>query len=309
MTNLLVTGSIALDRIAVFQDRFANHILPDMVHRLNVSFTVEKMTVNHGGTGANIAYSLALMGDKPVLLGAVGNDAGDYLKSLKRIGVNVDYVKEYKSILTAHATIMTDMDDNQITAFYMGAMSKTSKSKISNLKSQIDLAIISPNDIQAMSDYADYCFKNEIPFIADPGQAIPAFSKKGLIDLITGSSILICNDYEWELIQKKTGMNKKQVLEKVAYLIITYGENGSKIWHGGSASVIDIPVVKAKKVVDPTGCGDAYRAGLMYGVSKGLEIEQSAKIGAWMGAKAVGVAGTQNHKIEKINFNKFLKTI
>ena len=236
---MLVTGSIALDRIAVFPDRFANHILPDKVHRLNVAFTVEKMTVNHGGTGGNIAYSLALMGSKPTLLGTVGNDAGGYLKALKRTGVNIDYIKEYKSILTAHATIMTDMDDNQITAFYMGAMSKAHKLQIpstkfqTNSKAQItnfNLAIISPNDIQAMSNYADYCFKNEIPFIADPGQAIPAFSNNKLTDLITGAHVLICNDYEWELIQKKTGMDLKDVLEKVNYLIVTYGENGSKIW-------------------------------------------------------------------------------
>lgn len=306
---MLVTGSIALDRIAVFKGRFADHILPDKVHRLNVAFTVEKMTVNHGGTGGNIAYNLALMGDKPILLATVGNDAEDYLKSLKRTGVNIDYVKEYKSTLTAHATIMTDMDDNQITAFYMGAMSHAHQLKVKSLKLKADLAIIAPNDITAMIQYADECKKGKIKYIADPGQAIPALTSANLKKLIEGAHILVCNDYEWEMIQKKTDLSKSDILKMVDYLILTYGENGSKIWKKGSASVIEIPAVKTKKVVDPTGCGDAYRAGLMYGISKGLSIEKSANIGAWMGAKAVEVAGTQNHKIDKKEFQKFVKKV
>ena len=310
----LVTGSIALDRIAVFPDRFANHILPDKVHRLNVAFTVEKMTVNNGGTGGNIAYNLALMGDKPILLGTVGNDASDYLKSLKKTGVNIDYVKEYKSILTAHATIMTDMDDNQITAFYMGAMAHAHQIRISKLetrnsKLEISLAIIAPNDIKAMIQYAGECKKDKIKYIADPGQAIPALSSANLKKLIEGAHLLVCNDYEWEMIQKKIELSKSDVLQMVDYLILTYGENGSKIWQKGSASVTEILAIKTKKVVDPTGCGDAYRAGLMYGIDKGLTIEQSAKIGAWMGAKAVEVAGTQNHKINRTEFKKFISQL
>ncbi|MBN2087495.1 carbohydrate kinase family protein [Candidatus Peregrinibacteria bacterium] len=312
MKNLLVTGSIAIDRISVFHDRFANHILPEKVHKLNVAFTVEKMTINYGGTGGNIAYSLALMGEKPILLGSIGDDARDYIKHLKKHKIDCDYLYKSKTKLTAHATIMTDMDDNQITSFYMGAMSEASKTKISHiaqLTSQSDLAIIAPNDIGAMLQYADECRKNGIKFIADPGQAIPGFSAKDMKAFIKNAYILICNDYEWDMIQEKTGFGLPEALSNVDYLIITYGESGSKIWKSGGATVVDVPIVKTKNVVDPTGCGDAYRSGLMYGIVNGYSIEQSANIGAWIASKAVSRAGTQNHRIVKTDFQKFLKKI
>lgn len=308
MKNLLVTGSIAIDRIAVFHDRFANHILPEKVHRLNVAFTVKKMTENYGGTGGNIAYNLSLLGEKPVLLGAVGTDSRKYITHLKKRKVDCTYIYRSKTKLTAQATVMTDMDDNQITAFYEGSMSEAHKSQISNHKSQIELAIIAPNDTKAMVQYANECRKNKIKFIADPGQSIPALSAKGLRDLITGAHILICNDYEWDLIQKKTGWDLKKVLSKISYLIVTYGENGSKIW-GQNATVTDVPIYKPKKLIDPTGCGDAYRAGLMYGLKNDYSIEKSASIGAWIAAKAIEKDGTQNHRIKKSDFKKFLKKI
>jgi len=319
MKNILVTGSIALDRIAVFRDRFANHILPEKVHRLNVAFTVDNMTVNFGGTGGNIAYSLALLGAKPMLMGTVGSDAGKYLQHLKKHKINCKYVKKIPKVLTAHATVMTDMDDNQITAFYMGAMSYahkftiynlqfTNKSQIANRKSQIDLAIIAPNDIKAMVNYATECRTNFIPFIADPGQAIPALSKVDMTELITGAHVLVVNDYEWDLIRQKTGWDMKDVLFRVDYLIITYGEKGSKIWRK-DATMWEVPAFKPNAIVDPTGCGDAFRSGLMYGIVNGYTIEKSASIGAWIAAKAIEKAGTQNHKIKKSDFQKFLKKI
>ena len=194
--SLLVTGSIALDRIAVFRDRFANHILPEKVHRLNVAFTVKDMTVNNGGTGGNIAYNLALLGEQPILLGAVGSDGRKYITSLKKKNIDCTYIYKSKTLLTAHATVMTDMDDNQITAFYEGAMGEAHKSQIPNHKSQtnskinnqnsiIKLAIIAPTSTKAMSSYADYCSESDIPFIADPGQSIPELSAKELRYLIT----------------------------------------------------------------------------------------------------------------------------
>jgi adenosine kinase len=363
MPNLLVTGSIALDRIAVFRDRFANHILPEKVHRLNVAFTVQDMTENFGGTGGNIAYNLSLLGEQPILLGAAGYDGKKYLARLKKQKVNCDHVYISADKLTAHATVMTDMDDNQITAFYEGAMAEAYKSQIKNLNTagsairnsisntntagsairnsisntntagsairnsisntnaagsaalsgtcsgrytEISLAIIAPNNPAAMVQYADDCRKNKIRFIADPGQAIPALSAKELGDLITGAHVLICNDYEWAMIQEKTGLDLKSVLSKVNYLIITYGEDGAKIWRKDDASVIDVPAVKPKELIDPTGCGDAYRAGLMYGISNGYTIEKSAQIGAWLAARAIEKAGTQNHRIKKSDFKKFL---
>ena len=308
MNNLLVTGSIAIDRIAVFHDRFANHILPEKVHRLNVAFIVKKMTENYGGTGGNIAYNLSLLGEKPILLGAVGTDARKYITHLKKRKVDCTYIYRSKSQLTAQATVMTDMDDNQITAFYEGAMVHSRQLKIKNLKLKIALTIVAPNDTKAMVQYAKECRKNKIKFIADPGQSITALSAKELKSLITGAHVLICNDYEWDLIQKKTGWVLLEAMSKINYLIVTYGENGSKIWYQ-DATVTDVPAIKPKELVDPTGCGDAYRAGLMYGVKNNYSIEKSAQIGAWLAAKAIEKGGTQNHRIKKSDFNKFLKKI
>jgi len=306
MSQILVTGSIALDRIAVFHDRFANHILPEKVHRLNVSFTVNNMTVNFGGTGGNIAYNLAILGEKPMLMGAAGSDAGKYLQHLKKHKVDCKYVKKIPKILTAHASVMTDMDDNQITAFYMGAMSYAHN--VQCPMTNVQLAIIAPNDIKAMVKHADECRRSKVRFIADPGQAIPALTKIDLQDLIMGAHILVVNDYEWDLIREKTGWDMKEVLSKIDYLIITYGENGSKVWRK-DATVWEIPAVKPKEIIDPTGCGDAFRAGLMYGIIHDYPIEKSAAIGAWIAAKAIEKAGTQNHKVKKSDFQKFLKKI
>jgi len=304
--NLLVTGSLALDRIAVFHDRFANHILPEKVHRLNVAFAVDNMTVNYGGTGGNIAYNLALLGEQPILLGAVGNDGRKYITHLKKKKIDCTYIYRSANKLTAHATVMTDMDDNQITAFYEGAMALAHNSQCP--MTNVQLGIVAPNDTKAMVKYADACKKNKVRFIADPGQSIPALSAKELRDLITGAHVLVCNDYEWALIQEKTGWDFSEILGKINYLIITYGENGSKIWKQ-DAAVTEIPAVKPKELIDPTGCGDAYRAGLMYGVKNDYSIEQSAKIGAWLAAKAIEKAGTQNHKVKRSELRDFLKKI
>jgi len=306
MPQILVTGSIALDRIAVFKDRFANHILPEKVHRLNVAFTVDNMTVNFGGTGGNIAYSLALLGAKPMLMGTVGSDAGKYLQHLKKHKINCKYVKKIPKVLTAHATVMTDMDDNQITAFYMGAMSHAHNAQCP--MSNVQLAIVAPNDIKAMVKFANECRRNFVPFIADPGQAMSALSKLDMTELITGAHVLIVNDYEWDLIRQKTGWDMKDVLFRVDYLIITYGEKGSKIWRK-DATMWEVPAFKPEKIVDPTGCGDAFRSGLMYGIVNCYPIEKSASIGAWIAAKAIEKAGTQNHKIKKSDFKKFLKKV
>ncbi len=308
MSNLLVTGSIAYDRISVFKDHFGNHILPGHVHNLNVAFMVDELEINYGGTGANIAYNLGILGQKPILVGALGSDSLNYLTHLKRKKINTTYIKRFPNTFTATATIMTDLDDNQITSFHMGAMKKAHQLKLKDVKEAIELAIISPNNIKAMSHYADYCFEKEIPFISDPGQSITAFSKEDLTDLITGAHVLIANDYEWEMILKKTGLKLKDVLDRVNYIIITYGEFGSKIW-SQDATVFIVPAYKPNEIVDPTGSGDAYRAGLMYGIKHDYSIEQSAHIGAWLAAKAIEKQGTQNHKVNKKEFNAFLKKL
>lgn len=307
-SSLLVTGSIAFDRIAVFKDKFANHILKGHVHNLNVSFAVDDMRVNHGGTGGNIAYNLGLLGEKPILLGSVGHDAREYMQLLGKKKVNVSYIKKFPDLLTASATIMTDLDDNQITSFYRGAMKEAHLAKIGAIKETIAMTIIAPNDPKAMNDYADYCFKNEIPFIADPGQAIPAFSDTELKDFIVGAHALVVNDYEWQMVQEKTKWTPKEILEQVNFVIVTYGDEGSKIWCM-DATVINIPAYKPTKIADPTGCGDAYRAGLMYGYQHDLSIEKSAHIGAWLAARCVEANGTQNHKVKKAEFKKLLKSL
>ncbi len=307
-SHLLVTGSLAYDRISVFKDKFSNHILKGHVHNLNVSFMVEDMSVNRGGTGGNIAYSLALLGEKPILLGSIGYDGADYLSGFDK-KVNLSYVRLCTKLLTSSATIMTDLDDNQITSFYMGAMKKAHLATMKEVKEEISMAIIAPNSVKAMQEYADYCFKNEIPFIADPGQGIPAFSDKALKDFITGAHALVVNDYEWQMIQDRTKWMQKDILAKVNYLIVTYGEEGSKIWSSIDATVTEVPAYKPKKLADPTGCGDAYRAGLMYGYQHDYDMSKSAHIGAWVAARCVEVKGTQNHKVSKTDFKKFLKKL
>ena len=306
--SLLVTGSIAFDRIAVFRDQFSKHILKGHVHNLNVSFTVEEMQVHHGGTGGNIAYNLALLGEKPVLLATVGHDAAPYIKELKK-KVDISYVRVCPELMTSSAMIMTDLDDNQIASFYTGAMKLAHQARIEGVKEKMSLAIIAPNEVKAMSQYADYCFKNEIPFIADPGQAIPAMTDKQLKDFITGAHMLVVNDYEWQMIKERTKWSKKEVLEKVNYLIITYSDEGSDVWSRENTNAKHIPACKPKKLVDPTGCGDAYRAGLMYGYRHNHNVEKSARIGAWLAARCVEAKGTQNHRVSKTDFKKFLKTL
>lgn len=299
---------MAFDRIAVFNDRFSNHILKGHVHTLNVSFSVDHMVVNHGGTGGNIAYNLALLGERPILLATAGHDARAYLTALEKKRVNMTYVKKSRRLLTACATIMTDLDDNQIASFYRGAMKEAHLAKISAVKEPVSMAIIAPNSPRAMIAYADYCFEHEIPFIADPGQTIPAFSDLELKEFILGAHALVVNDYEWQMVQQRTKWSPKEILENVNFVIVTYGDEGSKIWCM-DATVIDIPAYKPKAVLDPTGCGDAYRAGLMYGYQHDLDIEKSACIGAWLAARCVEVRGTQNHKVSKTDFQKFLKTL
>lgn len=310
--NILVTGSIAFDRIAVFKDRFARHILPEKTHQINVSFGVDNLTVHRGGTGGNIAYNLALLGASPYLAGTVGNDFGDYQSWLERNGVRLDYIKTLPEVLTAQASIMTDLDDNQITAFYGGAMFRAEEARVEGL-SPIDLAIIAPNGTTGMLYYADHFKRHRIPFIADPGQAIPALSKEQLETLINGAILLIANDYEWALIAEKTGWTREDILNKVKYLIVTYGEKGSQMWSRRDALQcvsepvpVHIPVFPPQKVIDPTGCGDAYRAGLMWGIVQKWPLQKAATLGSWMASKAIAHQGTQNHTIDPEELHEFM---
>ncbi|MBI5412407.1 carbohydrate kinase family protein [Candidatus Peregrinibacteria bacterium] len=309
METLLVTGSVAFDRIAVFKDRFKNHILQDKTHMINVAFTVDNMSVHFGGTGGNIAYNLTLLGETPYLAGAVGSDFGDYRTWLEKNGVRLDYLKELPDVLTAQAHVTTDLDDNQITAFYGGAMFRTHEARLDGLE-KIHLAIIAPNGKEGMLYYADYFRKHRIPFIADPGQAIPAFNAEELLRLFKGAKVLILNDYEWSLVEQKFKIqnSKFKIFDSVEHLIVTYGEKGSKVW-SRDGKIAEIPAVKPTKVVDPTGCGDAYRAGLMYGLKHWFTIERAAHVGAWIAAKAIEYPGTQNHTVDQKELKAFLQSL
>ncbi|MFH1012176.1 MAG: carbohydrate kinase family protein [Candidatus Peregrinibacteria bacterium] len=308
MSHLLVTGSLAYDRIAVFKDKFANHILPDKVHRLNVAFTVDNMTIQFGGTGGNIAFNLALLGESPLLLGTVGDDFDDYRKWLVDRKVSDRYIKKIEGRLTAHATIMTDLDDNQITAFHAGAMNHAHEAKLDEITEDISLAIVAPNGIKAMVQYAEACRKKKIPFIADPGQSIPALSKEDLQLLVNDATGLIMNDYEWQLVTEKTGWTNGRLMEHVEWLIITYGEKGSKLWTRDGKEV-KIPTYPAEAVVDPTGCGDAFRAGVMYGIKNRYPLEKAAHMGAWVASKALAKRGTQHHTIDPTEWKKFINNL
>ena len=289
--SILVTGSIAVDHIMVFRDRFRNHILPDKIHTLNVAFHVPKLRKSYGGTGANIAYSLRQMGEDPVLLGAVGSDFGDYADWMDRHGIRRDYVRVLEDDLTAQCFITTDLDDNQITAFHAGAMDRSHEARLEDVREPIDLAIVAPNGKQAMQELARQLKRRGVPTVIDPGQGIPQFAPHELVELIDGASIYIVNDYEWSLTLEKTGLSAADVTKRVDVVVVTLGEQGSRIRRADEE--FEIPSVPAPRVVDPTGCGDAYRAGLLYGRARGLPLETCGRLGSLLGSLNVEGEGPQ----------------
>jgi len=296
--NIIVTGSLAYDHIMVFRDKFKNHILPEKVHVLNVAFNVETLDRHFGGTAGNIAYSLTLLKEKPLIIGTVGKDFQDYKKRIRTWKCAVNGIKILPKKYTAQAFITTDLDDNQITAFHGGAMFDAHLQPLKKFVKKNDLVIISPNGIRAMVEHAETCRKIGAKFIFDPGQAIPAFDKTNLKKALTGAEILVCNDYEWSLICEKIdlGKNKNEIFQFVKTLIITYGEKGSVITT--PEKTINIPVTKIKKVVDPTGCGDAYRAGILYGIKNNWSWEKSGQLASRLAAKVAEKNGTQNHSFK-----------
>jgi adenosine kinase len=289
--SILVTGSIAVDHIMVFRDRFRNHILPDKIHTLNVAFHVPTLRKSYGGTGANIAYSLRQVGEDPILLGAVGSDFGDYADWLDRHGVRRDYIRVLEDDLTAQCFITTDLDDNQITAFHAGAMDRAHEASLDGISEPIDLAIVAPNGKQAMQELARQLKRRGIPTVIDPGQGIPQFESDELVELLDGAAIYIVNDYEWSLTLEKTGLSPDEVAKRVGVLVVTLGEQGSRIRQADTE--LEISSVPARRVVDPTGCGDAYRAGLLFGRARGLPLETCGRLGSLLGSLNVEGKGPQ----------------
>lgn len=291
--NIITCGSLAYDRIMDFPGKFSDHILPEKIHVLNVSFTVNSMTEKFGGTAGNIAYALALLGEKPIILATIGRDYHSYFEKLTANNIDCENITIIAEELTASAYITTDMADNQITGFNPAAMKHPSSFDFDKLDSGESIAIIAPGNLQDMMNYPKICKARGIDYIFDPGQSLPMWDGQELIRCIEGSRILISNDYELELIISKTGLDKEKLLERTGTVITTLGEMGSRI--STPDSEINIPAVKPGEVLDPTGAGDAYRAGLIKGLIQGKNIEQSARMGSACASFAVECHGTQEY--------------
>lgn len=292
---------MAFDTIMVFEDRFKAHILPDKIHMLNVSFLVPELRREFGGCAGNIAYTLALLGERVFPMATVGHDFGVYSEWLKRAGVPQDYLRVVDTLHTAQAFITTDLDDNQITAFHPGAMNAAHEQVIPAGQG-IRIGMVSPDGRQGMIDHAAQFAAAGIPFVFDPGQGMPMFDGDDLRRFVDQATWVTVNDYEWQLLRERTGWNTLQVAERVEALVVTRGGQGSQIFTGGRT--VDIPVVKAARLADPTGCGDAWRAGLLYGLLHGLDWETTGRIGSLLGSIKIAQRGTQNHSFTMAEFRE-----
>jgi adenosine kinase len=288
----LICGSMAYDSIMVFHDRFANHILPDKIHILNVSFFVPTLRREFGGCAGNIAYNLKLLGGEGLPMATVGEDFAPYQLWLDRCGIDSRHLKVCPGSYTAQAYITTDLDDNQITAFHPGAMIHSHENKVPT--SGISMGIVAPDGREGMLQHAEQFAAHGIPFIFDPGQGLPMFNGPELLQFIEQATYLTVNDYECQLLQERTGLSMEALAQRVKAMIVTLGGEGSVILAGGKQ--YQIPIVPAEKVVDPTGCGDAFRSGLLYGLNNGFDWETTGRLASLMGSLNVAQAGTQNHR-------------
>ena len=289
----LICGSIAYDTILLFPDRFKQHILPDKLHILNVSFLVPEMRREFGGCAANIAYTLHLLGDTALPMAAAGHDFGPYRERLAARGISVEHIKIIDEAFTAQAFITTDLDDNQITAFHPGAMQYAHLNRVGDAGGKVALGIVAPDGRQAMIEHAAQFAAAGIPFIFDPGQGLPMFSGPELEKFIEQASWVAVNDYEWGMLAQKTGLTMAEVAARVEALVVTRGAEGSVVHAGGR--VWEIPCAKPRALVDPTGCGDAYRAGLIHGLLHSLDWQTSGRLASLLGAIKIESRGPQNH--------------
>jgi adenosine kinase len=297
--SALICGSVAYDTILVFPDRFKAHLLPDKLHILNVAFLVPEMRREFGGCAANIAYGLKLLGDEGVAMATAGDDFEPYRRRMLSQGLSVEHIKVIDGTFTAQAFITTDIDDNQITAFHPGAMQFAHVNKVADAAG-VALGIIAPDGRQAMLEHAAQFEAAGIPFIFDPGQGLPMFGAAELAQFIEQARWVAVNDYEWELMQQKTGLTAADVVAQVEALIVTRGAEGSLIHT--KERTITVPSVKPRAVVDPTGCGDAYRAGLIHGLLRGLDWETTGRIASLMGSMKIESRGPQNHAFTRAEF-------
>ncbi len=292
----LICGSIAYDTIMVFGDRFKNHILPEQIHILNVAFLVPDMRREFGGCAGNIAYNLKLLGGEPLIMATIGDDSAPYMHRLKQLGLDASHVRDIPGTYTAQAFITTDLDDNQITAFHPGAMTQSQQNKVTDAR-DVSLGIISPDGRDGMLQHAREFREANIPFIFDPGQGLPMFDGEELMAFLKLADYCTVNDYEAKLLTERTGRTLEQLAGEVEALIVTLAGSGSHIYAKGRR--IEIPVAPPEALIDPTGCGDAYRSGLLYGIGKKWDWEKTGRLASLMGSIKIAHRGGQNHKLTR----------
>ena len=292
MKKILVTGSVAYDTIMVFPDRFRNHLLPDQLHILNVCFLTPQMRREFGGTAGNIGYNLKLLGDEPLVMATVGEDIQPYLERFEALGIATRLFRRIPGQYTAQGFITTDLDDNQITAFHPGAMNESHQNHVTRELGAV-LAIVGPDGKEGMLQHARECAAAGMPFVFDPGQGLPMFSGAELCEFVGLADYVAVNDYEGKLLEEKTGRSLEALARQVKALVCTLGAKGSLVFAAGERH--EVPSVAADRVLDPTGCGDAYRAGLLYGIARGWDWPTTGRLGAVMGALKIAHRGAQNH--------------
>ncbi|WP_395689083.1 carbohydrate kinase family protein [Caenimonas koreensis] len=293
----LICGSLAFDTIMTFEGRFAEQILPDQLHILNVSFLVPALRRDFGGCAGNIAYALNSLGGKPVPMATVGSDGAGYVARFKQLGIDTSFVHEIADSYTAQAMIMTDRDNNQITAFHPGAMMQAHVTRIEQ-RGDFKLGIISPDGRDAMLQHAEQFKAAGIPFVFDPGQGLPMFDGKELAAFIERATWVTVNDYEGKMLSERTGWSSAEISRRVQGLVVTLGGEGCEVWVGGEKTVV--PAVTAEAVVDPTGCGDAWRGALLFGLEQGWSLAKCAELGNQVGALKIASRGPQNYDLSSL---------
>jgi adenosine kinase len=292
----LICGSLARDTIMVFPDRFSRHILPDQTRVLSVSFQIGEMRQEWGGCAGNIAYNLKAIGGEPVVMATVGDDGGAYEERLAALGIARDGLRAVAGTFTAQAFIITDLDDNQITAFHPGAMNRSELNNVGDVGG-IALGIVAPDGKEGMQSHVRGFAAAGIPFIFDPGQGLPLFTGDELVSMIEAADYVAVNDYEARLLCERTGLSLQDIAARVQALIVTLGADGSRIYSGGE--LIDVPAVRPTALLDPTGCGDAYRAGLLYGIAHDWEWLRTGRLAALLGSVKIASRGGQNHALDR----------
>lgn len=300
----LICGSMAFDTIMVFKDKFKNHILPEQIHILNVAFLVPEMRREYGGCAGNIAYNLQMLGGHPLIMATVGDDFAPYATRLENLGLPQTHIRHVPNSFTGQAFITTDLDDNQITAFHPGAMGSSHLNSVS-MAHEVTLGIVSPDGREGMMQHALEFVEQGIPFVFDPGQGMPMFSGAELLRFIEQATYVTVNDYEAKMLQDKTGKSLDEIAKRVKALIVTLGPDGSLIYTEGKQ--IAIPTPKPKAIVDPTGCGDAYRAGLLHGIQKGWDWETTGRLASLMGSLKIANRGGQNHRYTRMELAELYK--